>query len=81
MLCHACMPKYAASNVLAMLCILIEVIHHSAMRDLRDSAIIANMNVQPIRIVVHSHHVSLFYNTVFFRKILLRKGLQMRVMC
>jgi len=51
------------------------------MRDLRNSAIIIDMDVQPIRIVVHGHHVSLFHNTVLFGKIFLCKGLQMRVMC
>lgn len=67
--------KYVAPNVPPMLCILIKAIRHSAKCDLRDGAIIANVNVQPVRIVVHSHHISLFHNAMLFGKIFLRKGL------
>lgn len=51
------------------------------MRYLHDRPIITNMDVQPVRIMVHGHHISLLYNTVLFREIFLCKSLQISAMC
>lgn len=48
---------------------------HLTIPNLLHRPILANMNIQPLRLMIHSHHSIGLDNAVFLGEILLREGL------
>jgi len=46
-----------------------------AVSDFAHGPVIADVNVQPLRLVIHAHHIAFLDDAVFARKVLFREGL------